>query len=183
MKLFVGLGNPGKRYAKTRHNVGFMILDSLHDALSSYEIDSWSLSKKFNAKISGCAVKGERVILVKPMTFMNESGQSVALIAQYYKMTHGDITIIHDDKDLLLGDVRIQKNRSHAGHNGIKSIIQHIGTKDVKRIRVGIASENERKMEDTANFVLGKFGFGEKKTLRETIQTVVHNITQELETV
>jgi len=183
MKLFVGLGNPGKRYAKTRHNVGFMALDNLRESLAPYEIDNWNLSKKFNAAVCGCTVKGEKVILAKPMTFMNESGQAVALIAHFYKISHTDITIIHDEKDLLLGDIRTQSGKNHAGHNGIKSIFEHVGTKDIRRIRVGIASENERKMEDTSKFVLGKFGFGEKKAVRNVLESVTHTILQELESI
>ena len=170
MKLIVGLGNPGKQYEKTRHNVGFMILDQLQGELGGHDINDWSLSKKFNAMVCGTTFNNEKIILAKPMTYMNGSGQSVQLIAQFYKMTHRDLIVVHDDKDLLLGEIKIQENRGDAGHNGIKSIIEHIKTKDFIRVRVGIASDNERKMQNTSKFVLGKFGMFEKKFLQRTIE-------------
>ncbi len=176
MKLIVGLGNPGKRYEKTRHNVGFFVLDKLHDTLLSSDINAWELSKKFNAHISGCTRNGEKIILVKPLTFMNRSGDSVGLIAHYYKITHDDIIIVHDDKDIQLGDIKIHKDRGHAGHNGIKSIIEHIGTRDFLRIRIGIKSTHERKMKNTAKFVLSKFGVFEKRKLLQAIDRSVEEI-------
>ncbi|PIR03854.1 MAG: aminoacyl-tRNA hydrolase [Candidatus Magasanikbacteria bacterium CG11_big_fil_rev_8_21_14_0_20_39_34] len=174
MKLVVGLGNPGKKYEKTRHNVGFMILDKLKEKLP--DTDNWSLSKKFNASICGYTKNGEKIILAKPMTYMNASGQSVAIIAHFYKITERDLIVVHDEKDLELGQIKVQTNRGHAGHNGIKSIMENIGTKEFTRIRVGIASTNKKKMDDTANFVLGKFGIMEKKALRITIDTAVEEI-------
>ncbi|MBT4120812.1 MAG: aminoacyl-tRNA hydrolase [Candidatus Magasanikbacteria bacterium] len=177
MKLIVGLGNPGKRYEKTRHNVGFMILDKLREKLGS---SGWSLSKKFNSETSGLTLNGEKVILAKPMTFMNASGQSVQLIAHFYKVAPEDIIVVHDDKDLKLGDVRVQEDRSHAGHNGIKSIIEHIGTQKFTRVRVGVASENEKKMRDTAKFVLHKFGYFEKKKVEEIVNKSIEEIKKML---
>ena len=146
MKLVVGLGNPGKKYEKTRHNVGFIVLDSLKKDLTKYDIGNWELSKKFNAEICGCTINGEKIILAKPMTYMNHSGQSVQLLAHFYKITPEDIVVAHDDKDLNLGIVKNQINRGHAGHNGIKSIIEHIKTQNFHRIRVGIASTNATKI-------------------------------------
>lgn len=175
MKLIVGLGNPGKRYEKTRHNVGFMVLDALHQECKKNGISDWSLSKKFNATIAGFTLHGEKVILAKPMTFMNESGQSVGLIARYYNVTQKNIIVVHDDKDLLLGDIKIQSNRGDAGHNGIKSIIHHIQTKDFVRVRIGVANDKLSK-KDTASFVLGKFGFFEKKELNYTISRAIQEI-------
>lgn len=169
MKLIVGLGNPGKQYEKTRHNVGFLALDALRETLDEYDISTWQLSKKFNADVSGCTIKGNKIILAKPMTFMNASGQSVQLIASFYKIPGRDIVVIHDDKDLPLGTVKVQENRGAGGHNGVQSIIDHIGTKGFTRIRVGIASKNEKKMNDTAKFVLGKFGLFEKKSLEAAL--------------
>lgn len=176
MKLIVGLGNPGKRYERTRHNVGFMLLDALHEKLTKYNINNWELSKKFNAQISGCTINGEKIILAKPMTYMNHSGQTVQLIMHFYKMTHKDLIVAHDDKDILLGEIKMQTDKNHAGHNGIKSIIEHIGTKDFTRLRMGVASENKRKMKDTAKFVLHKFGILERKKLEKIIQEGVGEI-------
>lgn len=169
MKLIIGLGNPGKQYEKTRHNIGFMVLDAVREELKEYNIGKWELSKKFNAEICGTTIHGEKVILAKPMTFMNDSGVAVQLISHYYQMTNRDIIVVHDDKDIMLGEIKIQSNRSDAGHNGVKSIISHIGTQDFTRIRIGVKSENENRMKDTAKFVLSKFGFFEKKKVQEMI--------------
>ncbi|MBU0661156.1 aminoacyl-tRNA hydrolase [Patescibacteria group bacterium] len=176
MRLIVGLGNPGKSYEKTRHNVGFMILDALHHDLAAHNINNWELSKKFNAQIAGCSIAGEKIILIKPMTFMNRSGESVGLIAQYYKIIPEEIVVIQDDKDIPLGEYKVQTDRGHAGHNGIKSIMQHIGTKNFTRFRVGVASSNTRKMHDMSKFVLGNFGLFEKRTLDSVSQSIRDHI-------
>ncbi|HOX60558.1 MAG TPA: aminoacyl-tRNA hydrolase [Candidatus Magasanikbacteria bacterium] len=167
MKLIVGLGNPGKQYEKTRHNYGFMVLDALRERLSSHGAGKWELSRKFNAEICGTNYGGERVILAKPMTFMNESGLSVQLLAHYYKILPADILIIHDDKDLQLGLVKVQFDRGHAGHNGVRSIIERLHTQAFARVRLGIAPNNLKKMADTADFVLDKFGLLERGTVRQ----------------
>ena len=176
MKLIVGLGNPGKKYEKTRHNVGFMVLDCLKNELEKYGIKSWELSKKFNAEICGCTINNEKVVLVKPMTFMNQSGQAVQLIAHFYKLAPQDIIVVHDDKDLNLGQLKIQTDRGHAGHNGVKSIIDSIKSQNFYRIRIGIASTNENKMKDIAKFVLHKFSLFEKKKLEEMIAKAKNEI-------
>lgn len=170
MKLIVGLGNPGKKYEKTRHNVGFMVLDALRNKLTGYyQADNWNLNKKFNAYLSGCTIAGNKIIMAKPTTYMNASGQSVQMIAHFYKISPEDIIVVHDEKDISLGQIKVQEDRGAAGHNGIKSIIEHIGTKKFTRFRVGIAAKNPKKMDDTAKFVLGKFGFFEKKSLGQAI--------------
>jgi len=107
---------------------------------------------------------------------MNHSGQSVQLITNFYKIKPKDIIVIHDDKDLVLEKFKIQTNRGDAGHNGVKSIIEHIGSNDFTRIRFGVASENERKMKNTAKFVLGRFGILERKMLGTTIEKVILEI-------
>ena len=173
MKLIVGLGNPGKHYAKTRHNVGFMIIDALRESLPEYGINKWELSNKFNAEVCGCTINNDKIVLVKPMTFMNDSGQAVQLIMHFYKMTAEDLIVIHDDKDILLGEIKIQTDRGHAGHNGVRSIIEHIGSQNFTRVRVGIASENKKKMEDVSKFVLKKFGLLERKKVEEVVGRAV----------
>lgn len=182
MKLIIGLGNPGKKYEKTRHNVGFMIVDELARKLSHEGISKWELSKKFNAEICGVTLNSKKIILVKPQTFMNESGVSVALIGHFYKIPPGDVVVVNDDKDLKLGDVKVQADRGHAGHNGVRSIIEHLGTQNFLRVRVGVASDNAKKMEDTANFVLSKFGLLERSKVKEMIQKSVDEIQKLLET-
>ena len=169
MKLIVGLGNPGKKYEKTRHNVGFMALDRLYQTLEKNNVSAWELSKKFNSQICSCVINNEKIILAKPMTFMNASGIAVQLIAHYYKIEPQDIIVIHDDKDIKLGEIKIQKDRGHAGHNGIRSIIENLNSQNFTRVRIGIASASEKKMADTANFVIGKFGIFEKGKLEKTL--------------
>lgn len=176
MKLIIGLGNPGKKYEKTRHNVGFMVLENLKNELTKYGASSWELSKKFNAEICGCTINGNKIILARPMTYMNQSGLAVQLIAHFYKMTSKDIIVVHDDKDLDLGQIKVQVNRGSAGHNGIKSIIEHIKSQDFYRVRVGIASANKNKMKDIPKFVLQKFSIFEKKNLDKTITKATKEI-------
>ncbi|MFA4830581.1 MAG: aminoacyl-tRNA hydrolase [Patescibacteria group bacterium] len=176
MKIIIGLGNPGKDYQKTRHNAGFMVVDALCEKFKEYGVSDWSLSKKFNAEVSEVKIKDENILLVKPMTFMNRSGETAHLIMRFYKLPPKDLIIIHDDKDLKLGEIKIQTDRGDAGHNGVKSVIEHLGTKDFTRVRVGIASEEEKKMSDTSKFVLGKFGIREKKRFNEAARRTVEEI-------
>lgn len=179
MKIIVGLGNPGKRYEKTRHNIGFMVLDELQ---KKWGTPDWSLSSKFNAEVTSYAPQKEKTYLVKPMTFMNESGQSVHLMADYYKINPTDIIVVHDDKDIPLGEIKVQKDRGHAGHNGIRSIIDHIGTKDFYRIRIGVANPKKQEKMDTSDFVLGKFGLLERGDVSKAIDKSVALIEQMLDT-
>ncbi len=156
MKLVVGLGNPGRKYEKTRHNVGWMTLDrfDLH----------FSEEKKFQAAI---AKRGD-VLFCKPLTFMNNSGQAVRAIIDYYTISIKDIIVVYDDKDLHLGIVRLRSEGSAAGHNGIRSILQHLGTDTFSRVRIGIASE--RAKGDTAKFVLGRFARAERATVHQVTE-------------
>lgn len=170
MKLIVGLGNPGKEYEKTRHNVGFMVLDALHD--------SWKLNKKFNAEIAETTLNDVKVILAKPLTFMNASGEAVQTIAHFYKINPEDIIVVHDDKDIPLGTVKVQKERGDAGHNGVRSIVEHLKSNAFTRVRVGTASENKRKMQDTTKFVLSRFGLFEKTKFRDAIELAIQKIKE-----
>lgn len=177
MKLIIGLGNPGKQYEKTRHNIGFVAVDALRKKLTKEcDIGDWELSKKFNAEICGCSFHGEKIILAKPMTFMNQSGEAVQLIAHFHSIAPHDIIIAHDDKDLALGNIRVHADRGHAGHNGVKSIMDHIGSRASIRVRLGIASENKKQMQDTADFVLGKFGLTEKKKVKDMAERAAEEI-------
>lgn len=179
MKLIIGLGNPGKQYEKTRHNVGFMALDNLWKKLKeTHEISKWELSKKFNAEISEARVGEEKIILAKPMTFMNDSGQAVQMILHYYQIETNNLLVVHDDKDLPLGTSKMQTDRGHAGHNGVRSIVEHIGTQNFSRLRIGVASANPKKMADISKFVLNKFGLFEKKELQKTLIEAVEQITK-----
>ena len=147
MKIVVGLGNPGEKYEKHRHNVGFLVLDSLARAQGL----DWKLEKKFNAYIA----KHDNTLLVKPQTFMNNSGESVSAILNFYKVDAEDLTVVHDDLDLPLFEVKRQFGVGAAGHHGIESIIGRLSTKEFWRVRVGIGRPvNGQSPED---FVLSNF--------------------------
>ncbi|MBU1133209.1 aminoacyl-tRNA hydrolase, partial [Patescibacteria group bacterium] len=130
MKLIVGLGNPGEKYSKQRHNVGFMILDQF----AKEENLSWEDNSKLKSKM----VKLKDTVLMKPQTFMNNSGDAVYLVSHFYKISPEDITVIHDDVDLPFGEIKNQFNVGPAGHHGVEDIILKLGTKEFNRIRVGI---------------------------------------------
>lgn len=181
MKLIVGLGNPGKQYIRTRHNVGFIALDVLKARLEkNYDVSDWELSKKFNAEICGTTIGSQKVLLLKPMTFMNASGQSVQMTAAYYKVLPEDIIVVHDDKDLQFGEVRYQFDRGDAGHNGVKSISELLNTKGFGRVRIGIAPEDKKKMKDTPTFVLSNFTLLERSKLKTILLNTSEHILEKL---
>ncbi len=155
MKLVVGLGNPGKEYQNTRHNVGFIILDNYFSNVT------WNKDK--DAEYITANHNGEKVIFLKPMTYMNLSGKAVSRIANYYKIEASDIIIIHDDLDLESGKYRLKTNSSSGGHNGIKSIIEMLGTNKFSRLKVGIGHSDKI---DTRNYVLNKLSIEELSMLK-----------------
>lgn len=161
MKLIVGLGNPGKKYHETKHNIGFMCLDSF--------VDKEKTAFKKDNKFHGEVVKIGNVVLLKPHTFMNLSGQSVRACIDYYDIDVEDVLIIYDDLALPLGKLRLREKGSAGGHNGIKNIISHLGTQEFKRVRVGIDSN---KLIETKDYVLGKFSKQEKQELEPKIDLV-----------
>ncbi|MHA1575398.1 MAG: aminoacyl-tRNA hydrolase [Alphaproteobacteria bacterium] len=164
MKIIVGLGNPGKKHEKTRHNIGFMILNKL-------ATESFKKTNKFNAQISVFSETPEKILLVKPQTFMNNSGFTVSKTLNFYKLNpQNDLLLIYDDKDLPFGNIRLRKNGGAGGHNGIKSIINSIGTKNFSRLRFGIRNEFFKGGETTADFVLSSFSQTEKKQKPELIK-------------
>ncbi|MFA6486341.1 MAG: aminoacyl-tRNA hydrolase [Candidatus Magasanikbacteria bacterium] len=168
MKLLIGLGNPGKEYEKTRHNAGFLALDTLAKNLEL----KFKLDKKMKAEVA----KNAEIILAKPQTFMNESGVAVRALMDFYKLKPNDIVVIHDDKDIPLGEWRDQTDRSAAGHNGIKSIIEHLGTQNFRRLRIGIATPEMARFDDKADFVLGKFSKDELKIVEGVIRDIIERI-------
>ncbi len=161
MFIIIGLGNPGREYQNTRHNVGYLTVDAIADA---YGIDI--LEKKHKALIGKGVIDGHKVILVKPLTYMNLSGESVREVTDYYKVDpKTQILVIYDDTSMPVAQIRIRKKGSAGGHNGIKNIISHVG--DVfPRIKIGIGEKP--KGYDLADYVLGHFTDDEKKTLRES---------------
>ncbi len=134
IKLIVGLGNPGQEYQKTRHNAGFLFLDYLLDRCGG----SWSDESKFHGLVASCVIGRHKVILLKPKTFMNRSGLSVAAVARYYKFDVEEILVVHDELDFAAGVVKLKKSGGHAGHNGLRDIIAHFGGNGFFRVRVGI---------------------------------------------
>jgi PTH1 family peptidyl-tRNA hydrolase len=162
MKLIVGLGNPGKKYQKTRHNVGFMFVDKI---VESYN-EKFKLDKARLAEIAEVNINGEKVIFMKPQTYMNLSGSAVSLVKAFYKIDIEDILIVYDDLDLDLARIKIKPSGSSGGHNGIKSLISSLGTQDIKRVRVGISKGNT----DTIDYVLGNFNKVEKKEIDMVIE-------------
>lgn len=174
MKLIVGLGNPGKEYEKTRHNVGWLVLDALAETFGS----RWQESTKANALYQKIDLNGHEVELVKPTTYMNNSGQAVAYIKRKHNLNVEDIIVVHDDKDIPLGTVKVQKERGDAGHNGVRSIVEHLKSNAFTRVRVGTASENKRKMQDTTKFVLSRFGLFEKSKFRDAIELAIQKIKE-----
>lgn len=166
MKLVVGLGNPGKEYTKTRHNVGFMVVDSVVAAADG----SWKFEKKWNAEVA----KVNGVVYCKPQTFMNESGVAVRSVMDFYKVAAHDVIAVYDDKDLPFGVVRLRSNGSSAGHNGVKSLITHLGAMDFARVRVGIASEAMH--GDTADYVLGRFSKEQSAMVKKVVTAAVEGM-------
>lgn len=133
MKCIVGLGNPGKKYKNTRHNIGFMVIDEL------LQRHNWELGKtKFNGKYALEHAYGDKVILLQPQTYMNLSGESIRPLMDYYHINVEDVLVIYDDLDLPTGKIRLRQKGGHGGHNGIRSAIDHLGTKEFKRIRIGV---------------------------------------------
>ncbi len=167
MKIFVGLGNPGQEYEKTRHNIGFMAVDMLQ---STWNFSQWKDKKSFQAQVSEGELGGEKILLVKPLTFMNLSGQSVQSILNFYKEKNSSLVTVYDDVDLALGVVRIRTSGSPGTHNGMKSIVEHVGP-DFARVRLGIEGRSpEQKLnQDLADYVLGRFGKSEQPTLNEVM--------------
>ena len=156
MKLIVGLGNKGREYENTRHNMGFMLVDRY----LQYKNITDKFKEKFNAMYIETTINNEKVIFIKPMTYMNNSGIAVRAFVEFYKLNSEDILVISDDLDLDLGKFRLRRNGSSGGHNGLKSIISHLGTDNFKRLRIGISNDKD----DVINYVLSKFS---KKELNE----------------
>lgn len=160
MKLIVGLGNIGKEYEQTRHNIGFMLVD----ALAANQGCSFQAEQKFLGEVACFMEQGEKILLLKPSTYMNESGRAVKAVQDYYQLPTENILIIQDDLDLALGRLRFRLGGSAGGHNGIKSIIQHLHTDQFKRLRLGIGRPQDGNI---VHYVLSRFTKTERVTLEE----------------
>jgi len=170
MYVIVGLGNPDKQYKHTRHNIGFDVLDAVAD---KYGIDV--NEKKHKALVGKGVIEGNKVILAKPQTFMNLSGESVRALIDYYKIDETqELIVIYDDISLNVGQLRIRKKGSAGGHNGIKSIVLHVGHDVFKRIKMGVGEKP--KGYDLADYVLGRFSKQDRETIDQSIETAVKAI-------
>jgi PTH1 family peptidyl-tRNA hydrolase len=161
MKLFVGLGNPGKKYTNNRHNIGFMALNQI---ANDHSFSPWK--NKFQGQITDGKLGDEKVILLKPETFMNLSGQSVSETIKFYKIKIEDIIVFHDELDLAPAKLRVKISGGHAGHNGLRSIHQHIGA-DYHRVRMGIGHPGHK--DRVANYVLSDFAKNDQNWLQDLL--------------
>lgn len=165
MKLVVGLGNKGREYENTRHNMGFMLVDRY----LQYKNITDKFKEKFNAMYIETTINNEKVIFIKPMTYMNNSGIAIRAFVDFYKLNSEDVLVISDDLDLDLGKFRLRRNGSSGGHNGLQSIISHLGTDNFKRLRIGISNDKD----DVINYVLSKFSKKELNDIDTMFDTLV----------
>ncbi|MDP2631889.1 MAG: aminoacyl-tRNA hydrolase [Candidatus Uhrbacteria bacterium] len=169
-KLIVGLGNPGSKYQSTRHNLGFMILDRLAEKLNA----SWSEDLKTLADVAELNLDGVKVILAKPMTYMNKSGEAVGALARKFKVESGDVWVAHDDVDLPFGRLRVRLDGSAGGHKGVQSVIDSLQANDFVRLKVGVGGTPEKMaLED---WVLSKFTKEELDVLEGLVEQVTNKI-------
>ncbi|MEO1881847.1 MAG: aminoacyl-tRNA hydrolase [Methylococcales bacterium] len=159
IKLIVGLGNPGQQYEKTRHNAGFLFLDYLLEGFSA----AWSKESKFQGLVANIFVGGSKVLLLKPQTFMNRSGVSVASVARFYKIASHEILVVHDELDFDVGVIKLKMGGGHAGHNGLRDIIANLGAKDFYRARLGIARPASGR--PVADYVLSNYSKPDREKL------------------
>ncbi len=161
MRLIVGLGNPGKGYATTRHNLGFRVCEQVCERLSA----SWS-GEKFSSRVAEVRGPQGRVLLLEPQTFMNLSGQAVSTAVGFYRLDLVEMLVICDDFNLPLGQLRLRTGGSHGGHNGLRSVIEHLGTEEFPRMRLGVGPVAGK---DTVDFCLAKFRPGEEAAVAEMV--------------
>ena len=169
MKLIVGLGNPGAKYAHNRHNIGFMVLDEVARCARA---TPWK--ERFSAQFSEATIEGDKALLLKPQTYMNESGRAVQSACKFYKLTECDIIVFHDELDLEPAKLRIKKGGGNAGHNGLRSITAHIGN-DYTRVRLGIGHPGDKAL--VHNYVLNDFAKAELGWVETLCQSCAQNIS------
>ncbi len=178
MTLVIGLGNIGRKYEYTRHNVGFRIVDALAAAWGL----TWRERAQCEAAVAEGTRSGEKTVLAKPATMMNDSGRAVAKLAHYYRIAPERIWVVHDDVDLQFGEVRVESDRGSAGHRGVESVIDALGTNAFNRIRIGVQNEQYRPGTKTADeLVLADFTKEEENRLPEVIQKAIAAIESQLD--
>lgn len=174
-QLIVGLGNPEDKYEKTRHNIGFEAVDRLAEKW----LLSWQNHRRFQGLFTERKGKtGESLCLLKPLTYMNRSGQSVRAVIDWYKLSPSSVLVIYDDMDLPLGKLRLRLSGSSGGHNGMKSIISHLGTQEFPRLRIGIGKSDQSK--ETISHVLGKFTPQEREVVSQSLDLMVDAVEMSL---
>ena len=171
MYLIVGLGNPENEYANTRHNMGFNVINEISDKCNIKVLKS-----KFDALYGVGEIEGKKVILVKPQTYMNLSGESIIKFKKFYKISNKEIIVIYDDIDLPVGDIRLKPKGRAGTHNGMKSVIQNLKTEEFIRVRVGIGAPENK--EDIINYVIGAIPKREKERLNESIENATESIIE-----
>ncbi|HEO0789144.1 TPA: aminoacyl-tRNA hydrolase [Streptococcus agalactiae] len=176
VKMIVGLGNPGSKYNDTKHNIGFMAIDRI---VKNFDVN-FTEDKNFKAEIGSDFINGEKIYFIKPTTFMNNSGIAVKALLTYYNISIKDMIIIYDDLDMEVGKIRFRQKGSAGGHNGIKSIIAHLGTQEFDRIKVGIGRPNGRMT--VINHVLGKFDKNDEIMISNTLDKVDNAVKYYLQT-
>lgn len=184
MKIIVGLGNIGEKYEKTRHNAGFTVMDSFVDELKKNGAEiSWKEDKKLKSLIIKTTYKSKPILLAKPTTFMNLSGEAIINILNFFKETPENLIIIYDDVDLPLGKIRVREEGSAGTHNGMRSIIQHLQTEKISRIRIGTESRGtlSPQEQNLHSFVLTKFNKEEERLMKESIKEAVKELKKILE--
>lgn len=182
MQLIIGLGNPGKEYENTRHNVGYLVVEAiLARASQLYRLNSlkWEHSNRFEANIIELNLKDQQFLVVKPTTFINNSGQAVEKLRAFYKLNAEDLIVIHDELALMLGRVRIRIGGESAGHNGVASIIDHLGLDNFWRVRIGINSPDSI-IPSATDFVLSRFSTAETDSLNKLIDQVSNYLLESL---
>jgi len=167
LRLMVGLGNPEAKYAKTRHNIGFEVVDRLAEQWGG----AWQENRRFQGWIAEAAWRGQKVLLLKPSTYMNRSGQAARAVTDWYKLSPEQVLAIYDDLDLPLGRLRLRLSGSAGGHNGMKSMISHLGTQNFPRLRLGIGKSPEG--QETVGHVLGRFAPQEIPQVEQSLKLAV----------
>ncbi len=185
ISLVVGLGNPGEKYQNTRHNTGFMFIDCFKEKnRDTFNFSAWEFNKKFNALVSYGKINSYKIILLKPQSFMNLSGESIKKALSFYKLKPKDLTAIHDDIDLPLGKFKVSRDASSAGHKGAQNIIEALGTQNFTRFRIGIENRGKKKAP-TEKYVLEKFTKEENnamsKIIKEAAETLMNLINKEIQ--
>ena len=168
--LVVGLGNPGSEYASTRHNAGFLLVEKLAARWKT----GWTNERKFSARVARGEKNGKRVLLAEPQTFMNLSGEAVGALMKFYQLPLPQLIIAVDDADLPLGEIRLRPGGGSAGHHGIESVTQHLGSREYARLRIGIGRRDGAR--EITNFVLGKFDAAENAVLEKVLERAANQI-------